>query len=192
MFHRSKPICIQCHSKPGNGCFTILFDGAYFLLAVMVEGDDGRWFGPATGPYWRPWEVEEGLCFTNYYYYYYQRVGGTIFIWNNLGRGGTVLVHNIFVKTPTSLCNISDRSLNCKLCWSWLMVHLVMRISNDCIDLQHANLPNKWSVLCAAWETDCCRIYGSNPWYSLGWKQCLLIYYYEVGIKTCAFILKEL
>ena len=49
-FHRSKPICIQCHSKPGNGCFTILFDGAYFLLAVMVEGDDGRWFGPATGP----------------------------------------------------------------------------------------------------------------------------------------------
>ena len=40
-FHRSNPvkICAQCHSKLGNGCFTILFDGAYFLLAVMVEGD---------------------------------------------------------------------------------------------------------------------------------------------------------
>ena len=37
-FHRSKAvrICIQCHSKLGNGCFTILFNGAYFLLA------DGR------------------------------------------------------------------------------------------------------------------------------------------------------
>ena len=31
-------ICIECHSKQGNGCFTILFEGAYFLLAVMVEG----------------------------------------------------------------------------------------------------------------------------------------------------------
>ena len=30
----------ECHSKLGNGCFTILFDGAYFLLAVMVEGDE--------------------------------------------------------------------------------------------------------------------------------------------------------
>ena len=43
MFHRSKAvnrlICVQCHSKLGNNCFTILFDGAYFLLAVMVEGD---------------------------------------------------------------------------------------------------------------------------------------------------------
>ena len=43
-FHGSKPgeICIQCLSKLGNGCFTIiiLFDGAYFLLAVMVEGDE--------------------------------------------------------------------------------------------------------------------------------------------------------
>ena len=42
-FHRSKPvckICAQCHSKLGNWCFTILFDGAYFLLAVMVEGDE--------------------------------------------------------------------------------------------------------------------------------------------------------
>ena len=28
-----------CHSKLGNGCFTILFNGAYFLLVVMVEGD---------------------------------------------------------------------------------------------------------------------------------------------------------
>ena len=36
MFHRS----VQCHSKLGNGCFTILFDGAYFLLAIiMVERD---------------------------------------------------------------------------------------------------------------------------------------------------------
>ena len=33
-------ICAQCHSKLGNGCFTILFDGAYFLSAVMVEGDE--------------------------------------------------------------------------------------------------------------------------------------------------------
>ena len=43
-FHGSKPvqICVQCLSKLGNGCFTIiiLFDGAYFLLAVMVEGDE--------------------------------------------------------------------------------------------------------------------------------------------------------
>ena len=41
-FHRSKSvrICVQCHSKLGNGCLTILFDGAYFLLAVMVEGDE--------------------------------------------------------------------------------------------------------------------------------------------------------
>ena len=29
-----------CHSKLGNGCFTILFDGAYFLLAVSLEGDE--------------------------------------------------------------------------------------------------------------------------------------------------------
>ena len=41
-FHRSKPvqICVQCHSKLGNRCFTISFDTAYFLLAVMVEGDE--------------------------------------------------------------------------------------------------------------------------------------------------------
>ena len=38
-FHRSKPRSV-CHSKLANGCFTILFDGAYFLLAVMVEGDE--------------------------------------------------------------------------------------------------------------------------------------------------------
>ena len=53
-FHRSKPlsICIQCHSKLGSGCFTIFFDGAYFLLAVMVEGDESsRRFWSATGPY---------------------------------------------------------------------------------------------------------------------------------------------
>ena len=29
-----------CHSKLGNGCFTVLFDGAYFLLAVSLEGDE--------------------------------------------------------------------------------------------------------------------------------------------------------
>ena len=46
--------------KVGNVCFTILFDGAYFLSAVMVEGDESnrlrmanyssRQFWPATGP----------------------------------------------------------------------------------------------------------------------------------------------
>ena len=30
----------MCHSKLRNGCFTILFDGAYFLLAVILEGDE--------------------------------------------------------------------------------------------------------------------------------------------------------
>ena len=30
----------MCHSKLGNGCFTIFFDGAYFLLAVILEGDE--------------------------------------------------------------------------------------------------------------------------------------------------------
>ena len=41
-FHRSKPVSIyfQCHSKLGNGCFTILYKDAYFLVAVMVEGDE--------------------------------------------------------------------------------------------------------------------------------------------------------
>ena len=46
-FYRSTPVLIchchcQCHSKLGNGCFTIIivFNGAYFLLAVMVEGDE--------------------------------------------------------------------------------------------------------------------------------------------------------
>ena len=29
--------------KLGNGWFTILFDGAYFLLAVMVEGVESSW-----------------------------------------------------------------------------------------------------------------------------------------------------
>ena len=33
-------ICVQSHSKLGNGCITILFNGAYFLLAVMVEGGE--------------------------------------------------------------------------------------------------------------------------------------------------------
>ena len=37
----------------GNGCFTILLDGAYFLSAVMVEGDESsRQFWPATDPVW--------------------------------------------------------------------------------------------------------------------------------------------
>ena len=27
-------------SKLENGCFTILFDAAYFLLAIMAEGDE--------------------------------------------------------------------------------------------------------------------------------------------------------
>ena len=35
-----KQLCIQCYSKLEHGCFTILFDAAYFLLAVMVEGDE--------------------------------------------------------------------------------------------------------------------------------------------------------
>ena len=34
----------------------ILFDGAYILLAVMVEGDESSWqFWSATGPYLQPW-----------------------------------------------------------------------------------------------------------------------------------------
>ena len=37
-FERFTDICLEGHSKLGNGCFTILFEGAYFLLAVMVEG----------------------------------------------------------------------------------------------------------------------------------------------------------
>ena len=50
-------------SKLGNGCFTILFNGAYFLLAVIVAGDENsllkraitsRQFWPATGPYRQP------------------------------------------------------------------------------------------------------------------------------------------
>ena len=35
--------CVQCHSKVGNRCFTIIFYGAYFLLAVMVGGDESSW-----------------------------------------------------------------------------------------------------------------------------------------------------
>ena len=34
---------VQCYSKLGNRCFTVLFDGAYFLLAIMVEGDESSW-----------------------------------------------------------------------------------------------------------------------------------------------------
>ena len=66
-FHRSKPvsICIQCHSKLEHRCFTILFDRAYFLLAVMVERDESSRLRTDTqlavlasyrrGPYWQPW-----------------------------------------------------------------------------------------------------------------------------------------
>ena len=43
-------VCIRCHSKLGNGCFTILFDAAYFLLAVMVEGDRNSWLRMANKP----------------------------------------------------------------------------------------------------------------------------------------------
>ena len=53
-FHRSKPLNMHSMSfKTGKRiCFTIFFDGAYFLLAVMVEGDESsRRFWSATGPY---------------------------------------------------------------------------------------------------------------------------------------------
>ena len=43
-------ICVQCHSKLGNGCFAILFKGAYFLSAVMVEGDESSQLGIAYKP----------------------------------------------------------------------------------------------------------------------------------------------
>ena len=33
-------MCLQSHSKLGSGCFTILFEDSYILLAVMVEGDE--------------------------------------------------------------------------------------------------------------------------------------------------------
>ena len=52
-FHRSKPLNMHSMSfKTGKRMLTIFFDGAYFLLAVMVEGDEssGR-FWSATGPY---------------------------------------------------------------------------------------------------------------------------------------------
>ena len=35
--------CMQCHSKLGKGCFTILFNSAYILLVAMVEGDESSW-----------------------------------------------------------------------------------------------------------------------------------------------------
>ena len=37
-FVRFTDIRVEFHSKLGNGCYTILFEGAYFLLPVMVEG----------------------------------------------------------------------------------------------------------------------------------------------------------
>ena len=51
--------------KLKHRCFTVLCDGAYFLLAVMVEGDESsrlrvaitsRRFWLATSPYWQPWQ----------------------------------------------------------------------------------------------------------------------------------------
>ena len=44
-FHRSKPVEIIMWSMSfiillRNRCFTILFYGAFFLLSVMVEGDE--------------------------------------------------------------------------------------------------------------------------------------------------------
>ena len=42
--------CVQCHSKLGNGYFTMLFDGASFLLAVMVEGDESSRLKMANQP----------------------------------------------------------------------------------------------------------------------------------------------
>ena len=62
-FHSSKPvwICVQCHSKLQHGCFTILLNGAYFLLAVMVEGDESSQLRMADLPAvlvsdrWQPW-----------------------------------------------------------------------------------------------------------------------------------------
>ena len=39
----------------GTNAPPILFDGAYFLLAVMVEGDESsQWFWPATSPHCSP------------------------------------------------------------------------------------------------------------------------------------------
>ena len=51
-FQRSKPveICVQCRSKLEHRCFTILFDGAYVLLAVMAEGDESNWLRIANQP----------------------------------------------------------------------------------------------------------------------------------------------
>ena len=44
-------MCGHCHySSLGNGCFTIFFDGAYFLLAVIVEGDESSWLRMANWP----------------------------------------------------------------------------------------------------------------------------------------------
>ena len=37
-------------SKLGNGCFTILFNGAYFLLAVKVAGDENSLLKRANYP----------------------------------------------------------------------------------------------------------------------------------------------
>ena len=52
VFHRFKhvQICNHCHLKLGNGCFTILFEGAYFLLAVTVPGDESSRLRMAINP----------------------------------------------------------------------------------------------------------------------------------------------
>ena len=51
-FHRSKPvqICVQCHSKLGNRCFTISFDAAYFLLVVLADEDESSQLTMAIQP----------------------------------------------------------------------------------------------------------------------------------------------
>ena len=48
--HSTHGICVQCHSKWEHGCFTILFNGAYFLLAVMIEGDESSRLRMANQP----------------------------------------------------------------------------------------------------------------------------------------------
>ena len=45
-----KGICIQCYSKVGSEYFTILFSGAYFLLAAMVEEDESSQLRMANQP----------------------------------------------------------------------------------------------------------------------------------------------
>ena len=43
-------ICVQCHSKLGNICFTILFEDPYFWSAVIVEGNESSQLRMANYP----------------------------------------------------------------------------------------------------------------------------------------------